>query len=348
MITPEAEETIPALEVTVRAAESSFSKSPATGAFFSNAPLAGFLADEVYTAALEAEAAYFNANIDSHVAQIPRLQTGRVLVFSSPAEASGIVFFKNSGEVVISYHGTSSLRNMATNLWAVICFPFFMDRGFVHSGFYHGFLRSWDNLYPLLADHAASLGLSVADLDITVTGHSLGAALATICAYRLVKVSAVKKIRVATFASPRVFSLSASAEYKNTLLSGSETKLGSVTLRIAQKGDPITEMPHSTMGYKHVGVLIAIERDKAYYPHEMMGYLSGLEAFLSNDVDLLKRKETSYGLMRSLRSFTYSSELANMYQFPQIFKRIYEPLGEDPDAIIEKTYQSKPQAPAAI
>ncbi len=299
--------------------------------------LAGFDYKDIYTAAFEAQAAYYSYKLDTHVKEVPHMQSGNITVFSSPAEHSGIVVFKKNGQVTIVYHGTSSLRNMATDIWALGTTVFFAQ-GYVHSGFYYGFLRSWDELYPIIADYAASRGQTVSDLDITVTGHSMGGALATICGYRLAKISKVEKLRVITFASPRVLSFQCAFDYDTTHLGNTNTTLGQQTLRVAQEGDPVTKVPSSMMGYKHVGLKLSVKRHKDYVHHTMAGYIIGVEesikkqAFRDEDPpDDPKR----YKLNKLLDNIGVSPAKASLHEI------LVPPWYEDPEKIIEKTYKAK-------
>ena len=59
--------------------------------------------------------------------------------------------------------------------------------------------------------------------------------------------------KVITFGAPRVFSTKAAQQYNNLL--------GQNTVRIEQKYDPITRIPPTLLGYKHVGMKIVMNAD---------------------------------------------------------------------------------------
>jgi hypothetical protein len=177
--------------------------------------------------------------------------------------------------VVITYKGTDTATDFATDFtpWPAACPELLPEGGRVHSGFLAAFRSTWPQVRATIETHAASQGLSIAELDVTVTGHSLGAAQATLAALQMAQlVAAVDQIRLVTFGSPRVFT-HAGAAFFNKL------GLGARTLRVAENDvDPVTMVNLGSLGFKHVGLNLRVEKPAAAWHHLMDGYTGGLLA----------------------------------------------------------------------
>ncbi len=160
--------------------------------------------------------------------------------------------------------------------------------GYAHTGFLLGFEKTWDQVYGALNTHATKKGFSVRDMKIKVTGHSLGAALATLAAYRLATVSEVKT-EVINFASPRVFDRNGAANYE---------KVCSKTLRVKHNDsttgtDPVALVGPGFLGFKHVGQELVIE-DGGTIPHVMGGYHSALAKLEEEKFEAKKGSGTGF------------------------------------------------------
>ncbi len=107
--------------------------------------------------------------------------------------------------------------------------------GRVHRGFAHALLETWPLIQPLLGR---------AEQTLLFTGHSLGAALATLAA------SKQHPTRVYTFGSPRV----GDAAFTNTLA-------GVDVQRYVDCCDIVCRLPPDIWGYQHVGTVQYINRD---------------------------------------------------------------------------------------
>ena len=106
------------------------------------------------------------------------------------------------------YKGTDTRTDLMTDFKALpsACPDLLPTGGVVHVGFLTAFRSSWPQVAAILEAHAARRGLTVADLHVTVCGHSLGAAQATLAALQMAHLAASPdQVRLATFGSPRVF-----------------------------------------------------------------------------------------------------------------------------------------------
>ena len=105
------------------------------------------------------------------------------------------------------------------------------NRGDVHAGFQGEINKIWDDLSFTLAD--------LSDHEIFITGHSLGAAMATICAARLSNNFNISCLY--TFGSPRV---------------GDKRWVRNLNIqhyRVVNNNDIVTKVPFWLMGYRHHG-----------------------------------------------------------------------------------------------
>jgi predicted lipase len=122
------------------------------------------------------------------------------------------------------------------------------DEIMVHSGFYHQ-LCSTGVLNDIIDEVKTQL-TAHPDYNIFVTGHSLGAALATMFGY-LLSYTVDDKITVVSFASPRV----GNASWKKSF----EEKANLEHYRITNNRDIVTAFPNYK--YKHVGDNIRISEN---------------------------------------------------------------------------------------
>ncbi|MBN9343863.1 MAG: hypothetical protein BGO76_04545 [Caedibacter sp. 38-128] len=263
--------------------------------------VAGFTLDDVNEMAALATLSYTGTFDDEKgkvmVAKL-KSEGWEVVEFSTKAERSGIVLVRN-GEAIISYHGSESLRNFATDAYATMS-EMEWASGYAHTGFLNGFEKTWDQVYGALNTHATKQGLSVRDMKVKVTGHSLGAALATLAAYRLATVSEVKP-EVINFASPRVFDRNAAANYET---------LCRRTLRVVHKDsttgvDPVALVGPGILGFKHIGTLFEI-KDGGSVPHVMGGYHGALGNL--NDDQFEATKSSGNGFFSWFNGWLYPVE----------------------------------------
>ena len=107
----------------------------------------------------------------------------------------------------------------------------------MHPGFLHALEAMWEQVLAALRGRAAG--------SLFVTGHSLGAALAALAAFRLQKEADIEADAVYTFGLPRVGGEAFGKLY--------EPKFGARTFRLVNGDDPVPSMPPSLAGYRHVG-----------------------------------------------------------------------------------------------
>ena len=153
------------------------------------------------------------------------------------------------GEIVICFRGSESRTDWSINLdWqqSKDVFKCLTDpqeqivlnsdrSGIkVHRGFYRSYLSVREKIYHYLSTHSRTR--------VSLTGHSLGGAIATICAYDLAKhlSSEIKALEVYTFGAPRVGNRFFYKEY---------SKLVPSSHHYVNGGDIVPRLPRWWQGY---------------------------------------------------------------------------------------------------
>jgi len=157
---------------------------------------------------------------------------------------TGHKFFENDGaqchavwnkeEYILAFRGTepTEISDILADLNAIPRGA--MTHGLVHSGFRGECDKIWDDI---VAHH----GKGHKEKKLWITGHSLGAAMATIATSRFEETQKVEQLT--TFGSPRVGTRS--------FVKHIETK----HMRFVNNNDIVTKVPLWLMGYKHHGEL---------------------------------------------------------------------------------------------
>jgi triacylglycerol lipase len=187
---------------------------------------------------------------------------------------------------VVSFRGTQTLEDWLADLdFVAIPYQSVADAGLVHMGFqlvYDAVRKSVSSLLQALA----------AGIDnIWVTGHSLGGALAVLCAPDLVSnVSKLIVPKLYTFAGPRVA--------QDNLIGPGFRQLfdGRIPLcyRIANRWDKVPDLPPAIALYEHVGHGVSVDGgftlDLARAHSLQQSYLPGLQKLLPPGATTLVRK----------------------------------------------------------
>jgi triacylglycerol lipase len=120
--------------------------------------------------------------------------------------------------------------------------------GRVHSGFRRALDEVWGDVSAVVAAGSGPL---------FVTGHSLGAALATLAAARIAD-TARQVTAVHTFGTPRT----GLGDFRNTF----NERLGSRTFTVINHIDLVTRAPLLIQGYRHVGRRMYFDADGVFHP----------------------------------------------------------------------------------
>ncbi|HXF85069.1 MAG TPA: lipase family protein [Anaerolineales bacterium] len=157
-----------------------------------------------------------------------------VATFSSAETDTQAFMATNNEYIVLAFRGTEMTKgkDIKTDIKAVLVSTI---EGKVHAGF--------KQAYESIAAPIRQKLLQMGDLPIYITGHSLGAALATIATQSLERDPKFKD-RIAacyTFGSPRVGNDQYDREFKSPIY------------RIVNTADIVTVIPLLAMGYTHIG-----------------------------------------------------------------------------------------------
>jgi triacylglycerol lipase len=187
---------------------------------------------------------------------------------------------------VVSFRGTQTLEDWLADLdFVAIPYKPVADAGLVHMGF--------QLVYDAVRESVSSLvqALAAGVENIWVTGHSLGGALAVLCAPDLVS-NVNKSIipKLYTFAGPRVA--------QDKLIGAGFRQLfdGRIPMcyRIANRWDKVPDLPPAIAFYEHVGHGVSVDGgftlDLARAHSLQQSYLPGLQKLLPAGATTLVRK----------------------------------------------------------
>jgi predicted lipase len=187
-------------------------------------------------------------------------------------------FIGQSGtDVVVAIRGTRGALEWLMNVhFLPVPFPF-LDAGRTEQGFtnFYSTLRTGPNAaQPRVIDALRSLVAAGTVHTLRITGHSLGAALATLLAIDVSGNGVFAGPTVYTFASPRV---------GNKVFAGSYDDLVPTSWRVTNLNDIVPHLPPLLAGYVHVDAEFPINSDvtsKHTVPcwHSLLTYLNTLDA----------------------------------------------------------------------
>eukprot|EP01138_Halocafeteria_seosinensis_P003081 gb/GECG01003149.1/.p1 GENE.gb/GECG01003149.1/~~gb/GECG01003149.1/.p1 ORF type:complete len:313 (+),score=31.07 gb/GECG01003149.1/:1-939(+) len=164
---------------------------------------------------------------------------------------------QDSGDVVVSFRGTEpkSLKDWIDDFKYAKMSPFneTCSGGCkVHSGFYD----SYHSLRSQILSGFRQLEVTTSTA-VHITGHSLGAAMATVAAYDL-KITGYNVVQGFTFGDPRVGNKAFSQAFSRTL--GQST-----VYRVTHWRDPVPHLPLELMDFYHVPTEVWYNSDSSSF-----------------------------------------------------------------------------------
>jgi len=198
-------------------------------------------------------------------------------------QAGAVIVTKDKGRhrISISFRGTANLSDWLTNLHSLRSDADFLglNNGALHSGFKNRYLNTQSSLFQALQSGLLKIQkngtLDFNKVDIEITGHSMGGAMATIAAADVHnKLSQIgfnfdaeestplkgSNFKLVTIASPKVFNDVAAREFENRV--GHDN-----IFRVYRDGDVVPMVPLNMMGFDHVGMVESLPA-VSYNPKE--------------------------------------------------------------------------------
>lgn len=160
------------------------------------------------------------------------------------SDTQGFIATKDN-TIYVVWRGSSSKKDFQNDA-SVDKVPFLKDEEKVHIGF----LSSWNSVKDLTfnALDSAIKKIKSDEINITVCGHSLGAAVATLSAYAIKHKHPDANVKCCNIGSPRVGNKKFKENYNSS---------GIETLRIVHNNDVVTRSPK--IGYHHVDTELRID-----------------------------------------------------------------------------------------
>ncbi|KAJ1923755.1 hypothetical protein IWQ60_005669 [Tieghemiomyces parasiticus] len=171
---------------------------------------------------------------------------------SKKERAVGYVAVNNDlKQVTLAFRGTDNAAQYITDLkFRLKRWPDAVKDSRVHHGFLEAYQTVADNLYKLSTEQLAKHS----GYNLTIVGHSLGAALASLASVDFVmrNKTLANMMTVTTFGQPRVGNKEYVAYYNSFNLA---------TKRVVNKRDPVPHLPPRILGYRHTNEEFWIKPD---------------------------------------------------------------------------------------
>lgn len=187
----------------------------------------------------------------------------RPLVSVLPMASTGGFIARGHDCLFISFQGTDPLliANWVTN------FQFAPDKDGVHQGF----AVALDSVWPKIAQRMAALKPVK---NLVITGHSLGGALAALCAMRCATELDSVANAVYTFGMPRVGTRKFATRYNK--------RFGEVTYRFVHGHDIVPTVPPPSFQFSHVGRYIRCTANARFKESSLTADESDLPVFVES------------------------------------------------------------------
>ncbi|MCJ1392727.1 hypothetical protein MMC18_005598 [Xylographa bjoerkii] len=196
--------------------------------------------------------------------------------------------------VIVAFRGSDSWTNWVVNLEMIRVATGWCDDCNVHDGYWKSWHEIKDRIVPLLEKAVEEHP----EYRIIITGHSLGAAIATIAAaeVRMIGPHFMKFTELYSYGSPRV---------GNRPLAAFLSTHSKLSYRITAADDPIPRMPGAVLGYRHFSPEYWIpthgDQPSASDIHVLEGYYNtnGNSVHMTRDLHPQLARQSSHFLVNS-------------------------------------------------
>jgi predicted lipase len=155
-----------------------------------------------------------------------------------------VAYNPSDKEIIVAFRGSVNIANWVTNLdFLMKPYP-----GVSGAQVHRGFSEAFDAVSPLVVSSVQNLLSAHPNANIVITGHSLGAALATFAAVDLKTKLNIPSTRITfyTFGSPRTGN-QAFTDYLYSLYPTSGCQ------RVTHYNDVVPHLPPTVLGFNHFG-----------------------------------------------------------------------------------------------
>jgi triacylglycerol lipase len=195
-------------------------------------------------------------------------QSGITESLADPSAFGFVVKEEATGAILISIRGTQTPAEWLAD-FTPIPVPFFESpsMGLVHVGFavfYHKVRSSIQTALSKIDPGAR----------ITVIGHSLGGAMAVLCAADIKHNMGRENVDVCTFGGPRTGKIDFRIHFNNEI---------GRCYRVVNALDIVPHVPTVITGWNHVGIEIGVNGKGGSSAHSLDAYLDGLRKLSSSD-----------------------------------------------------------------
>jgi hypothetical protein len=180
---------------------------------------------------------------------------------ADPSAFGFVVLEEETEKLIVAIRGTQTPAEWVKNFTAIPQpFSEVPGFGFVHLGFEQMWRRIRESVFEVLRNQPP-------ERQITLLGHSLGGAMATLGAVSVSRNLNRSKVDLCTFGGPRAGQVRFRINFN---------KLIKHCFRVVNQGDIVPHVPPLVMAFNHVGKEVNV-KGAGDNPHSLEAYLAGLE-----------------------------------------------------------------------
>lgn len=177
-------------------------------------------------------------------------------VYDTHTGAAAIVRTTPDGDIIVAFRGSKSAKDFIHDAEAWFSELMWSDNDVV-AEVHHGFLEDFEAVNVEVVQRVRALIAVMPKAPVFVTGHSLGGALAKLCALEFSR-QKIDVTGVYTFGAPRVGNRAFREIYNRSLFHK--------TFRVVNQNDLVPRLPGYFAGYRHTGMEFFMLPGTGYIP----------------------------------------------------------------------------------